>query len=159
MKLLTGRFIYDYDKGCDVPYNYEFTIDDDEKIQAQIFDASSPVTLSFKRFNFAGHHTDLYVLIYSISESKTFLYIRKLLEHFVGMKERGVELEPIAIVGNKADTSHFREVSKDDVTTLLDTFRPALDLRFFDEVSVARDDIRKLFLDIYDWSREKRTDN
>ena len=152
---MTGRFIYDYDKGCDVPYHYEFIIDDEDKIQAEVFDASSPATLSFKRFDFAKHKTDLYVLVFSISESKSFLYIRKLLEHFVSLKEKGTVVEPIAILANKSDTSHFREVSSADVSQLLDQFRTKLRMKYFDELSVAREDVRRIFLEMYDWSRDK----
>ena len=123
-----------------------------------MFDASSPGTISFKRFDFDKHKTDLYVLMFSISESKSFLYIRKLLEHFVMLKSKNIlVVEPIAIIANKSDTSHFREVKKEDVEGLVEQFQGSLLLRYFGEISSIKDDVRRVFLEMFDWSRDSRT--
>lgn len=85
VRFITRRFIVDYDKGSDSKYRHELQINN-ETVQFDFLDSSSPITLNIKRFDFASHETDLFLVVYSITDRQSFHYVRNLLKHLVQLK-------------------------------------------------------------------------
>lgn len=85
VRFITRRYIVDYDKGSDSRYKHEMIVDSDT-VLFEILDSSSPITLNIKRFDFASHITDLFLVMYSITDRQSFLYVKNLLKHLVLLK-------------------------------------------------------------------------
>lgn len=85
VRFITRRYIVDYDKGSDSRYKHEMIVDTDT-VLFEILDSSSPITLNIKRFDFASHVTDLFLVMYSITDRQSYLYVRNLLKHLVLLK-------------------------------------------------------------------------
>ena len=89
VRFITRRYIVDYDKGSDNRYKHEMIVNCDsgnDTVLFEILDSSSPITLNIKRFDFASHVTDLFLVMYSITDRQSFLYVRNLLKHLVLLK-------------------------------------------------------------------------
>lgn len=91
VRFITNRYIVDYDKGSDTRYKHEMMVDTDT-VLFEILDSSSPITLNIKRFNFASHFTDLFLVVYSITDRNSFTYVRNLLKHLVLLKGQSGEM-------------------------------------------------------------------
>ena len=89
VRFITKRYIVDYDKGSDSKYKHELIVDADT-VLFEILDSSSPITLNIKRFDFASHVTDLFLVLYSITDRQSYLYVRNFLKHLVMLKGKGV---------------------------------------------------------------------
>ncbi|KAI2808356.1 hypothetical protein BLOT_006298 [Blomia tropicalis] len=156
VRFITKRYIVDYDKGSDSKYKHELIVDADT-VLFEILDSSSPITLNIKRFDFASHVTDLFLVLYSITDRQSYLYVRNFLKHLVMLKASGMPIPVIAIVGNKCDMAHLRQVSLEEGELLCTEYEEQLTLNHFGEFSVADQLASQLFSDIYRWVKRQKT--
>jgi Ras-like protein family protein 11A len=85
VRFLTRRYIMEYEHGIDNRYKHEMMIESDSII-FDIFDASSPATLCISSFDVTSHTSDLFLLMYSITDRQSFIYVKNLLKHLVQLK-------------------------------------------------------------------------
>ncbi|KAM9467445.1 ras-related and estrogen-regulated growth inhibitor isoform 1-T2 [Clarias gariepinus] len=109
VRLLTNRFIWEYDPTLESTYRHQASIDD-EMVSMEILDTAGQEDLLQKE----GHMRwgDGFVLVYDITDRSSFedvAPLRSLLEDV--RKPRHV---PLVLVGNKADLEHARQVATEE---------------------------------------------
>ena len=61
------------------------------------------------------NHADLFVMVYSITDNKSFIEVKKILKIIQDIRHSTSNSNPIyALIGNKKDLQHFRQVDYDD---------------------------------------------
>ncbi|XP_062860811.1 ras-related and estrogen-regulated growth inhibitor [Trichomycterus rosablanca] len=109
VRLLTNRFIWEYDPTLESTYHHQVSVDD-EIVSMEILDTAGQEDLLQKE----GHMRwgDGFVLVYDITDRGSFedmAPLRGLLDEV--RKPRHV---PLVLVGNKADLEHARQVPTEE---------------------------------------------
>ncbi|CAG2166555.1 unnamed protein product [Oppiella nova] len=155
VRFLTRRYIMEYEHNIDNRYKYEIIIDS-EPIIFDILDASSTSTLCINNVDISSHSCDLLLLMYSITDRQSFIYAKNLLKHIVQMKgSTGTQIPLIAIVGNKSDLVHLRQVSVEEGEILVTEYSEITAL-YYGEISVADQLVHQLFIDLYRWVKKNK---
>ena len=140
VRFLTRRYLVEYEHGIDNRYSQELLVDN-EPVVFDILDTSC--NLSQTAANFDSSHfssCDVLLLVYSITDRQSFSFVRNLLRHLAQLKN-GLSLSChppplVAILGNKADLVHLRQVSSEE-GEILCTEYSELTTMFLGEVSAA----------------------
>ncbi|XP_053674913.1 ras-related and estrogen-regulated growth inhibitor isoform X2 [Anopheles nili] len=107
VRFLTKRYIGEYDHQAENRHKYEIMVDG-EAVLCEIWDTCPKVTVSSpSATSEAVQWADGLLLVYSITDRDSFNYIRKAKEELAGDT-------PVALVGNKVDMVHLRQVSTDE---------------------------------------------
>ncbi|CAH1389129.1 unnamed protein product [Nezara viridula] len=104
VRFLTKRYIGEYDHQADMRYKHEVLVDG-EPILFEILD-SCPKTEDDVPSNEILNWADGCLLVYAITDRISFNYVRKVKELLCDI--------PVALVGNKGDMVHLRQVSTDE---------------------------------------------
>ncbi|BET00187.1 Miro-like protein [Nesidiocoris tenuis] len=104
VRFITKRYIGEYDHQGDMKYKHEALVDG-EPVLFEILD-TCPKHEDDLPSNEVLNWADGCILVYAITDRISFNYIRK-------VKERICEM-PVALVGNKGDMVHLRQVSTDE---------------------------------------------
>ncbi|XP_066908732.1 ras-related and estrogen-regulated growth inhibitor isoform X2 [Halyomorpha halys] len=104
VRFLTKRYIGEYDHQADMRYKHEVLVDG-EPILFEILD-SCPKTEDDIPSNEILNWADGCLLVYAITDRISFNYVRKVKELLCDI--------PVALVGNKGDMVHLRQVSTDE---------------------------------------------
>uniref|UniRef100_A0A182J026 small monomeric GTPase n=1 Tax=Anopheles atroparvus TaxID=41427 RepID=A0A182J026_ANOAO len=129
VRFLTKRYIGEYDHQAENRHKYEIMVDG-EAVLCEIWDTCPKVeenaeALSLTAGSESVQWADGLLLVYSITDRDSFNYIRKAKEELAGDT-------PVALVGNKVDMVHLRQVSTDEGEILAKDF----ECKFF-EISAA----------------------
>ncbi|XP_054159575.1 ras-like protein family member 11B [Oppia nitens] len=155
VRYLTRRYIMEYEHNIDNRHKYEILIDG-EPIIFDILDSSSPSSLCIDNIDISSQTCDLLVLMYSITDRQSFIYAKDLLKHFAQQKSStGTSIPLIAIVGNKSDLVHLRQVSVEE-GEILCTEYSELTALYYGEVSVADQLVHQLFIDLFRWVKKNK---
>ncbi|XP_058122197.1 ras-related and estrogen-regulated growth inhibitor [Anopheles ziemanni] len=121
VRFLTKRYIGEYDHQAENRHKYEIMVDG-EAVLCEIWDTCPKVRPSCMD---SVQWADGLLLVYSITDRDSFNYIRRAKEELAGDT-------PVALVGNKVDMVHLRQVSTDEGEILAKDF----ECKFF-EISAA----------------------
>lgn len=105
VRFLTKRYIGEYDHQSENRYKYEVLVDG-EPILFEILDTcpkSEDDTPACESLQWA----DGFLLVYSITDRRSFNYVRRIKQQLPGDT-------PLALVGNKGDMVHLRQVSTEE---------------------------------------------
>jgi len=108
VRYLTRRYIGEYRSNTDLLYRQTVTINN-SPVEVEIIDVSGDTRDS----NFPIEQiqwADGCVIVYSITDRKSFKYATDALEHL--QKVKPVSSVPVTLLGNKADLEHLREVDE-----------------------------------------------
>ncbi|KAI5640380.1 ras family domain-containing protein [Phthorimaea operculella] len=113
VRFLTKRYIGEYDHQQDSKYRHEVLLDG-EPILFEILD-TCPKTIDELPNNDIASWADGLLLVYSITDRESFNYVRR--------ARQSLQPEiPLALVGNKADMVHLRQVSPEEGEILAKDF-------------------------------------
>lgn len=113
VRFLTKRYIGEYDHQQDSKYKHEALLDG-EPILFEILD-TCPKSLDELPGNEIAQWADGLFLVYSITDRESFNYVRR--------AKQSLQPEiPLALVGNKADMVHLRQVSPEEGEILAKDF-------------------------------------
>ncbi|XP_049295071.1 ras-like protein family member 11B isoform X1 [Anopheles funestus] len=129
VRFLTKRYIGEYDHQAENRHKYEIMVDG-EAVLCEIWDTCPKIeenaeALSLTASSETVQWADGLLLVYSITDRDSFNFIRKAKEELAGDM-------PVALVGNKVDMVHLRQVSTDEGEILAKDF----ECKFF-EISAA----------------------
>lgn len=105
VRFLTKRYIGEYDHQAENRYKYEVLVDG-EPVLFEILDTcpkSEEETPAVESL----HWADGFLLVYSITDRRSFNYVRRVKQLLPGDT-------PLALVGNKGDMVHLRQVSTEE---------------------------------------------
>ncbi|XP_058834645.1 ras-related and estrogen-regulated growth inhibitor [Topomyia yanbarensis] len=129
VRFLTKRYIGEYDHQAENRHKYEIMVDG-EAVLCEIWDTCPKIENTSEATLTAGSEAvqwaDGLLLVYSITDRESFNYIRKAKEDLPS------DTTPVALVGNKVDMVHLRQVSTDEGEILAKDF----ECKFF-EISAA----------------------
>ncbi|RWS14348.1 ras-related and estrogen-regulated growth inhibitor-like protein [Dinothrombium tinctorium] len=158
VRFLTKRYIIEYEHGIDNRYRHEILIDN-EPVIFDILDISSPSSSSIANFDASLCGSDILLLVYSITDRPSFCYIRTLLRHIAQLKATSTTssstIPLVAIVGNKNDLIHLRQVSSEEGEILCTEYSELTTL-FVGEVSAAEMLLHQMFVDLYKWVKKSK---
>ncbi|KAI1286915.1 Ras-related and estrogen-regulated growth inhibitor [Halotydeus destructor] len=159
VRFITRRFIVEYEHGIDNRYKHEMLVDN-EPVIYDILDTSSNLSqtaANFEKMNQSG--CDVLLLIYSITDRQSFNFVRNLLRHFAQIKATsGHGKDPIplvAIVGNKCDLVHLRQVSSEE-GEILCTEYSELSTLFLGEISAADQMVTNVFNGLFKYMKKNK---
>ncbi|XP_047041024.1 ras-related and estrogen-regulated growth inhibitor [Helicoverpa zea] len=113
VRFLTKRYIGEYDHQQDSKYKHEALLDG-EPILFEILD-TCPKSIEELPGNDVAQWADGLFLVYSITDRESFNYVRR--------AKQSLQPEiPLALVGNKADMVHLRQVSPEEGEILAKDF-------------------------------------
>jgi Ras-like protein family protein 11A len=158
VRFITRRYIIEYEHGIDNRYKHEILIDN-EPVIFDILDTSSNLSQTAANFEANSSSCDLLLLIYSITDRQSFSYIRNLLRHFAQIKATAGspmnQIPLVAIVGNKSDLVHLRQVSSEEGEILCTEYSELTTL-YLGEVSAADQLVTHLFVELFKWMKRSK---
>ncbi|KXJ17115.1 ras-related and estrogen-regulated growth inhibitor [Exaiptasia diaphana] len=107
VRLLTKRFIGEYDKTLESAYRYVFETDQ-EQVPLDVLDTAGRNTK--RKLEICAESSDIFVVLYSITDKKSFTEaarIGRLIRRTVPLSATGMVL-----VGTKSDLEHLRDVKR-----------------------------------------------
>ena len=149
--LFFNRFVADFDPTIGDSYRKKLTINNEDCI----IDAYDMATLEVdEEYYWAGNsrtyqYNDGIILVYSISNRKSFEELKKWKENIVYLKQRshGDVKYPFFIVGNKCDLEESREVSTEEGEAAAAEFG----FPFFETSAKSGINIQELFIEFAKW--------
>ncbi|KAL1131008.1 hypothetical protein AAG570_012246 [Ranatra chinensis] len=122
VRFLTKRYIGEYDHQAEMRYKHEVLVDG-EPVLFEILD-TCPKNEDELPQNETLNWADGCLLVYSITDRKSFNYVRRVKQALCDI--------PLALVGNKGDMVHLRQVSTEEGEILAKDFEC-----YFSEVAAA----------------------
>lgn len=107
-QFVKSTFIEKYEPTIEESFQKTIKNEDEQEYTLDIFDTSGKEEYQILQQEHKKE-SNVYILVYSISDKNSFEYVKKLLKELLELHPT----TPIVIVGNKTDL-HEREVSKDD---------------------------------------------
>ncbi|KAJ7351774.1 hypothetical protein OS493_035717 [Desmophyllum pertusum] len=117
VRFLTKRFIGEYDSTQDSTYQFNSTIDDDQ-VNLEVLDPG-PESVSEPSIGSRALWADGLLLVYSITDRKSFKVVQDLLQFIDPFKQKTV----IIVIGNKSDLEHERQVSEGEGASLAEKLK------------------------------------
>lgn len=109
VRLLTKRFIWEYDPTLEWTYRHALIIDD-ENVILEILDTGGQSETPHKEGQVKWGES--FLLVYSIDDRDSFEQIPSIKMYIDDIK--GTKSSPCIIIGNKADLDHIREVKQEE---------------------------------------------
>lgn len=120
VRFLTKRYIGEYDHQSDTRYKNEILVDGDPVI-FELLD-TCPKNLDDLPPQETMTWADGFVLVYAITDRTSFNYVKRILQHIQDMKSNHGKEVPLALLGNKGDMVHLRQVSSEEGEILAKDF-------------------------------------
>lgn len=155
VRLLTGRFIWEYDPTLEAAYRHHTTVDDDPAVM-HIYDTAGQEEGEISEAH--ARWGDGFLLAFSLIDRRSFSAISTI--HAAVAAARHTPNFSCVIVANKTDLGHLAEVSEDEATELAGELGaslfmtsacdggPSIQAAFFE---LHRDVVRRR------WSRRRRS--
>ncbi|GLH03660.1 Uncharacterized protein GBIM_09529, partial [Gryllus bimaculatus] len=110
VRFLTRRYIGEYDHQSETRYKHEILVDG-EPVLFEILDTCSKADDDLPSAD-TLHWADGFLLVYAITDRCSFNFVRRVKQALCGDT-------PIALVGNKGDMVHLRQVSTEEGSEIL----------------------------------------
>ncbi|EDO49165.1 predicted protein, partial [Nematostella vectensis] len=110
VRLLTKRFIGEYDSTLESAYRHHFMLDP-EIIPLDVLDTAGRVGTPDREAR--GESSDIFVILYSVTDRKSFNEAERIVKKIRGARTVTDE-SSVLLVGTKTDLEHLREVKTKD---------------------------------------------
>ncbi|XP_071527816.1 uncharacterized protein [Panulirus ornatus] len=117
VRLLTGRFIGEYDPTMEAVYSYQFPLPGHD-LPLQVMDTAGKVEVVEEGRERQVAWGEGFLLVFSLVSHASFLALARLRRVILELTPGSPR--PMVLVGNKADLSHAREVSDREIRDLAD---------------------------------------
>ncbi|XP_047499713.1 uncharacterized protein LOC125046114 [Penaeus chinensis] len=117
VRLLTGRFIGEYDPTMEAVYSYQFPLEGYD-LPLQVMDTAGHVDVVEAGREAQVSWGEGFMLVFSLTSHSSFAALSRLRRVILELTPGAPR--PMVLVGNKADLSHAREVNPDEIRDLVD---------------------------------------
>lgn len=156
VRLLTKRYIGEYDHQADSRYKNEILVDGDPVI-FEICD-TCPKSLDDLPSGETLNWADGVVLVYSITDRASFNFIKQVWQHIQDVKGSHSKDLPMVLLGNKGDMVHLRQVSSEEGEILAKDFDCNFgEVAAADQVTEVADAFHELCRDVHAARRKNKT--
>lgn len=128
VRLITKRFIGEYEKGKEIVYSWRFAYED-EFVEVDILDGQ--MNQGCEKTDANIKWADAFILVYSITDKDSLASLCDFKNELSRIRLRNA---PVMIIGNKRDLEHFRQVLPAEGTEFSEQYHC-----LFYELSVAED--------------------
>eukprot|EP00092_Neocalanus_flemingeri_P012701 GFUD01013687.1.p1 GENE.GFUD01013687.1~~GFUD01013687.1.p1 ORF type:complete len:224 (+),score=49.17 GFUD01013687.1:558-1229(+) len=120
VRFLTKRYIGEYDHQSETRYKHEILVDG-EPVIFEMCD-TCPKNLDDLPTSETLTWADGFVLVYSITDRASFNYVKQVWQHIQDVRATTGKEVPMALLGNKGDMVHLRQVSSEEGEILAKDF-------------------------------------